>query len=160
MLGPEVVLFAAGVDSTKTACAAAGRDEEPRISIAKKRCPSGAVRPRSSIDWKFLCNKLLSGTARRSLITDISNPQIFGAPADLQDNFLEIPHTKVCLTQLLVQCACQSRIACQPPQLIENRGAFLYEGLRGCGRASTLLSTSVGILAVSRFEIYDVIKLR
>src|SRR5258708_35773914 len=83
MLGREVVLFAAGVDSTKTACAAAGRDEEPRISIAKKRCPSRAGRPRSSIDWKFLCHKLLSGTARRPHITDISNPQIIGSLADL-----------------------------------------------------------------------------
>jgi hypothetical protein len=114
MLGPEVVLFAAGVDSTKTACAAAGRDVEPRISIAKKRYPSRvAARSRSSIDWKFLCNKLLSGTARRSLITDISNPQMFGVAAYCKDNFLEIPHTKVCVTQSLVQCACQRRIACQ-----------------------------------------------
>jgi hypothetical protein len=83
------VLFAAGVDSTKTACAAAGRDEEPRISIAKKRCPSRvAVRPRNPIDWKLLCNKLLSGTARRSLITDISNPQMFGSAAYLQRQLL------------------------------------------------------------------------
>src|SRR5258708_4621604 len=89
MLGPEVVLFAAGVDSTRTACAAAGRDEEPRISIARKRCPSRvATRPRNSIDWKFLRNKLLIGTARRSRITDISNPQMFGAPADLHRQLL------------------------------------------------------------------------
>jgi len=95
MLGPEVVLFAAGVDSTKTACAAAGRDVEPRISIAKKRCPSSvAARLRSSIDWKFLWNN--SGTARRSPITDISNPQMFGAPADLHRQLLrDSPHQSV-----------------------------------------------------------------
>lgn len=97
MLGPEVVLFAAGVDSTKTACAAAGRDIEPRISIAKKRCPSRvAARLRGSIDWKFLCEKLLSGTARRSLIADISNPQMLGAPADLHRQLLrDSPHQSV-----------------------------------------------------------------
>src|SRR6266404_4907442 len=84
MLDPEVVLFAAGVDSTKTACAAAGRDVEPRISIAKKRCPSRvAVRPLRSIDWKFLSDKLPGGTARRSHITDINDPQMYGAAIDL-----------------------------------------------------------------------------
>jgi hypothetical protein len=59
---------------------------------------------------------------------------------------------------LLVQCACQRRIACQPPQLIEKRGPFFMR-VFGVRRASTLLSTSVGILSVSRFEIYDVVKL-
>src|SRR5260370_40593559 len=59
MLGPEVVLFAAGVDSTKTACAAAGRDIEPKISIARKKCPSRvAAHPRGSIDWKFVWDKM------------------------------------------------------------------------------------------------------
>jgi hypothetical protein len=43
-----------------------------------------------------LCNKLLSGTARRSRITDISNPQMFGAPADLHGQLLrDSPHQSV-----------------------------------------------------------------
>src|SRR5258706_12400865 len=76
MLGPEVVLFAAGVDSTKTACAAAGRDVEPRKRIAKKRCPSSvAARPRRSNDWKVLLDN--NGAARRLPITEIRKPQMF-----------------------------------------------------------------------------------
>ena len=39
----------------------------------------------------------------------------------------------MCLTELLVQCACQRRIACQPPQPIENRRPFFIEVFGGAG---------------------------